>query len=141
MQYKFRAWDKENKIMLSWKEIQEQWESEGYSRAIFDEDHYVCMPYTGVNDIHGNEIYLNDYATGKSSKTIVTPRIQYGGVDGEGYWIKEKTHFEHKAITNNDYYGQVKRDSNNGEYYTEGSEVFFKNVNLELKGNIYEGLI
>jgi hypothetical protein len=136
--YKFRAWDIENRIMLSWEEIQEMWESEGYTRSIFNEDRYKCMPYTGINDIHGNEIYLCDFATGKSSKTIKIPRKQYGGYDEDGYWINEKLHIEHKTVINDDYYGPVKRN-NDGKYYVEGSIVFLDNIKVEVKGNIYEG--
>lgn len=54
-EYKFRAWDKENKKMVSVIHF-----------GNFDDPQYECMQYTGLKDKNGKEIYEWDFVKGKT---------------------------------------------------------------------------
>lgn len=49
---KFRAWDKENKEMITWEQVYCCW---GFS--ILDDERFVGMQFTGLLDKFGKEIY------------------------------------------------------------------------------------
>jgi uncharacterized phage protein (TIGR01671 family) len=55
-----RAWDIEAKQMLSWKELQAEWESEGYFDSVLSGDHWIPMLFTGLTDCKGNKIFEGD---------------------------------------------------------------------------------
>jgi hypothetical protein len=52
MKIKFKVWDKILKKMIDY-----------HSFLSFDNPEYVFLPYSGVNDTEGNEIYLGDVLT------------------------------------------------------------------------------
>lgn len=61
---KYMAWDENEKQMLTWEELQEDWESEGYYGSVFRADHWTPLQYIGRRDSkrtvefpNGQEIY------------------------------------------------------------------------------------
>ena len=64
MKIKFKVWDKILKKMIDY-----------HSFLSFDNPEYVFLPYSGVNDTEGNEIYLGDVLTsdfvGSELQTVI----------------------------------------------------------------------
>ncbi len=121
-----RAWDIESSVMMDWEEIQEMWESEGYSSGILRGDHWVPMLYIGRKDKNGKKIHAGDVVkvidNEKSNRLANSPRynIEKKAVDFEVRWHEPWMGF----------------------YFFTGKEIHMDIAtlpeNLEIIGNIYE---
>ena len=60
-----RCWDIEMKSMVSWEEMQEQWECEGYDDCHFRGDHYIPMHCIGLKDKNRELIFEKDWLKDK----------------------------------------------------------------------------
>lgn len=69
---KFRAWDKENKIMHQPVSLLSNWDGNTMSYK-GETNQFIYMPYIGLKDRNGKEIYLGDVVfeeDGEFSKTV-----------------------------------------------------------------------
>lgn len=95
---KFRAGDENNKVMINWEEIQEQWESEGYSDNILRGDHYVPMQYTGVNDMKDVNVYEDDIL-----------EIWIDNIKQDGYYLVEDLRELNLEMNRDDSYYRISK--------------------------------
>jgi len=99
-QIKFRAWDKDNKIMHQPCSLVSNWNNETMSYQT-DVENYNYMQFTGLLDKNGKEVYLGDIIfdeDGEYSKTCVIE------------WNDESAGFFGKAIEDDDSYSMVEID-------------------------------
>jgi uncharacterized phage protein (TIGR01671 family) len=139
---KFRAWFKEEKRMVDWSELSDEWTSyfvtlldarSGRNKGDATDD--TLMQYTGLNDKNGKEIYEGDIVRGREG--TVLGEVRYG------QYVKGRSH-KHDSETNHS--GWFVLLKNGGVKSLEDLEWHIKLTNyapfrgnyLELIGNIYE---
>lgn len=87
---KFRAWNKKDKKMFSWGQIQHKFDSVWWSDV--NNGRFVLMQYTGVKDQNGKEIYEGDivhvtdffHCDDKVYKGVVKSAGGYYQIEGQG---------------------------------------------------------
>lgn len=121
MNIKFRAWDKHNKVMLSWERLK----SEG-DFTWLEDDNLIIMQFTGLYDDDGEEIYDNDIIDIFDSDNEFQFRIEVGVI------------YEGLELTAGDKHGSLEVEEMN--YSTsevmEALDLFTDKV----VGNHYEGV-
>ncbi len=120
-EFKFRAWDTENRAMASWEEI-DQLDKDGLSHLVDmmnqpEKEGFILMQYTGIKDKNGADIYENDIVsitthTFSYSKGNVANEIHYLCFFDEGaYYIGNESH---------------------------STRMLISGLPIEVKGNIYQ---
>lgn len=118
MEIKFRAWDNENKRLLSW------WDICSYYNLLSmldpmakNHDRYEVMQYTGLKDRNGKEIYEGDIVVWNKYNGMGLYKIKYQIV-----WFEDEAGFRGISLEDNPSVLNL----NNSR------------VGLEVIGNIYE---
>ena len=61
---KFKAFDKENNQLIDWLMLsQSAWKYLLYTVLVSNKENFLILPYIGVQDINGEDIYLFDIIT------------------------------------------------------------------------------
>lgn len=120
---KFRAWDKKQKKMLKWEQIQKSFNNYWWSHK--NNGNYILMQYTGINDVDGKEVYEGDIV--KINAIVLREEDRWNGKTGE-YMGKKHVEVPLKVV-------KVV------EWKIDGFGLVNNNWiewNFELIGNIYE---
>ena len=70
---KFKAFDKENNQLIDWLMLsQSAWKYLLYTVLVSNKENFLILPYIGVQDINGEDIYLFDMVEDTYTNEVLT---------------------------------------------------------------------